>query len=66
MWKFYAKDGTLLNKRYYHKGKDWTEQYAILKKVAADHIEEKGIGSRRMTKREKRVAIRRAQKELLL
>lgn len=73
VWKYYAEDGTVINQEYWHKGKNCTEKYEILKKVASKRIKEENKLSEgkdervvlpKMTAKEKRDAIREAKKDL--
>ena len=72
VWKYYDKDGTVIRQEYWHKGKNCTKKYEILKKVATKRIEEEERLSQngervvlpKMTAQEKRKAIREAKREL--
>lgn len=72
-WKYYADNGTVIKQEYYHKGKNCTNKYEAIKKVASKRIEEENKLSEgkdervvlpKMTAKEKRKAIRQAKKEL--
>ena len=66
-WKYYSKDGKVINQEYYRDGKNCTAKYNRLKNIASKRIEEEkaievetGVKTRlpKMSKEEKKTAIR--------
>lgn len=66
LWKYYDKEGNIINQEFYQNGRNMTDKYDKIKAIAAQRIEkekqievETGVKTRlpKMTKSEKRVAM---------